>query len=162
MEVGTINIEVPNLRCGDCEYFLVNADMDNVESKCKRIDHKKIQFAVPFFKSYDCNQFSGCICSDFKPNEHRKHTCENWTNFEDYWKLYVEQWLPYQNMNKNKGFVLNRNTEVRYYVPLLKFVYGDMFQGGKLMAVEKVYYKRCNTGCGYKLVREKINGIEVE
>jgi hypothetical protein len=159
-----IDDEAPNLTCGSCKYFLVNADMDSVQSKCKRIDHKKIKFAVPWFKSYDCGQNAGCICSDYEPAKWCKYTYEHWTNFDDYWKLYVEQWLPYSNTNTTKSFTLHNNTDINYKVPLLDYVYGNMIDGNKLKAIEKEYYKqdRNPKGYGYRLIHEKIDGVEIE
>ena len=53
-------------RCGTCAYFKVNADMPNVESTCKRIDHKN--FVDPWFKkTYVVTNFLERICSDFIP-----------------------------------------------------------------------------------------------
>ena len=42
--------------CGECKYFNVKASLPGVESTCKRLDHKMVKFAGPWFKSYDCGQ----------------------------------------------------------------------------------------------------------
>lgn len=68
--------------CGDCEFFRVNADRE--ESRCKRIDHKRIRFYVPWFKSYDCGQRSAVMCADFKPAKWHKYLYEHWTDPVDY------------------------------------------------------------------------------
>lgn len=39
--------------------------------------------------------------------------------------------------------------------------YGTMWNGNKLKAVEKRYYKRTQSGFGYKWIIEKIDGVEV-
>jgi hypothetical protein len=144
--------DVEHYHCGDCEFF----------HSCKRIDHANVKFAVPWFKSYDKNQFSGIICSDFCPAQWNVYAHKNWNGFEYYWPRYVEQWLPYSNTNSLVFFTLHDDTSVRYGVPLMNFVYGDMFDGDLLKAVEKVYYKRSNSSpIGYKLVHEKINGINI-
>jgi hypothetical protein len=88
-----------------------------------------------------------------------KYANEHWTCFEDYWKYYVEQWLPYQNTNKNIYFTLHDDTSIRYGVPLMDFVNGTMIENGLLKAIEKVYYKQTRTGFGYRLVREPIEGV---
>lgn len=154
---------LPNLSCGDCKYFNGMAELDNVKSTCKRIDHKIIKFAVPWFKSYDCGQYSHCICSDFEPAKWRVDVCKHWTNFEDYWKLYVQEILPYGNTDTTVAFTLHNNTKIRYEVPLLDFVYNHMINGNILNAIEKVYYKIDSDpkGFGYKLIHEKIKGVEI-
>ena len=89
-------MDVDNLRCNECEFYRVDADRN--ESLCKRIDHKRVKFAVPWFKSYDCDH--GCICSDFKPVEYYPAVYKNWQEvggFKKWWPLWVEQWLPYKN-----------------------------------------------------------------
>ena len=144
--------DVNNYHCGSCQYY----------HACKRIDHKTIQFAQPWFKSYDCNQFSGCICSDFEPGAWHKNACDTWQGFEHYWPRYVEQWLPYADTKKLIYFTLNSDTSIRYGVRLLDFVYGTMIDDNMLKAVEKVYYKKTKGGIGYKLIREKINGVTIQ
>ncbi len=145
-----------------CKYFKVNADQEHVMSECERIDHKKIKFAVPWFKSYDCGQHS-IICSDFLPAKWCVSTYKEWTCFEDYWVYYLNQWLPYHNTNTTIAFTLNGDTDVRYHVPLLVYVYGDMIKNNKLMAVQKSYYKqdRLPNGFGYKLIVEPISGVDI-
>lgn len=163
MERSVFIKEVDNYHCGDCKYFKVNAEQENIVSTCKRIDHKKIKFTIPFFKSYNCGQFASMICSDFQPHDWNLNACKEWTSFEDYWDAYVEQWLPYKNTNKTTAFTLKGDTSVRYHVPLLDYIYGRMIKDNKLMAVEKSYYKqdRSPTGFGYKLIVEPIKGVDI-
>ena len=144
--------DVENYHCGHCKYY----------NNCKRIDHVTIQFAKPWFKTYDRNQFSGNICSDFEPADHCTHACKTWTGFEDYWPKYVEQWLPYSNTDVLVYFTLNGDASVRYGVKLLDFVYGTMFDGNVLKASVKTYYKKTRDGFGYKLIKEKINGVTIQ
>lgn len=159
--------EVSNLRCRDCKYYLVTADQRMTKSRCKRLDHKKIKFAVPWFKFYDCD--FGTICSDFKPNKHFPAIKQEWEElggFENWWPLWVKQWLPYQNTDKLVYFVLNDNEDVRYGVRLLDYVYGNLFrEDGKFNAVEKEYYVRHKKSekhpTGYELVHEEIDGVEI-
>jgi hypothetical protein len=156
-----IGQDVPNLHCGHCKYFRVDADRN--ESLCKRIDHKTIQFGRPWFKSYDCNQHSGTICSDFLPAELWINIFKEWRGFEEYWSNYVKQWLPYKNTEMLIPFFLNGDTDNKYMVKLIDFVYGNMIEGNKLKAVQKVHYKhdRDPQGYGYKLIKESINGVGI-
>ena len=154
----------PHFGCGDCLYFKVNADMDNVESLCKRIDHKNIKFAVPFFKAYDCGQMYHIPCGDFIPKHLDYADAKEWTNFNDFWAVYVEAWLPYGNENITVPFTINGDTSVRYHVPLKKFIDGTMIIDDVLQAVEKEYVKRAKIEYGiqlYEIVHEKISGVKI-
>lgn len=156
--------DVGNYHCGNCKYFNVKADLEGVESTCKRIDHKKVKFYKPWFKSYDCNQHNGIICSDFIPADWCVSAVKEWRGFEEYWENYVEQWLPYRDTNTFVSFFVNGDTETAYRVRLMDFVNGTMIEKGILKAFEKMYYKRDRNpnGFGYKLVHEPINGIAIE
>lgn len=145
----------PHVGCKDCAYFKVNADLNGIESICKRIDHKKVKFAIPRFKSYDC----GCFhipCGDFIPKHPEHADFKDWTNFNDFWKVYVETWLPYGNENITVAFTINGDTSVRYHVPLSKFIDGTMIIDGVLQAIEKTYYAH-----HYNIVHEKIDGVVI-
>lgn len=143
--------DVDNYFCGDCEHF----------NNCKRIGGKPIKFAKPFFSCDDVQERRGTICAEFIPKRQKVEAIARWTSFDDYWAAYVEQWLPYKDTNKNVYFTLNGDTSIRYGVPLMDFVNGTMIVGDALMAVEKMYYRRSHSGFGYKLVREKIDGVKI-
>lgn len=135
----------------------MNADRE--ESYCKRIDHKSVQFFRPWFKSYDCGQYSGIICADFVPASWCINAVKEWNGFDEYWENYIEQWLPHSNTNRSISFFINGDTSVSYQVKLLDFVYNTMFDDhGGLKAISKQFYKRDKTSpVGYRLITEKIN-----
>ena len=143
----------PHLRCIDCAFFNIRADLPGEVSQCKRIDHKLIRFAVPWFKSYDCN---GPICADFKPRNPEYADLRNWTNYDD-WAMAREHRLS--------GFIwftINNDTHIRYGVPVRLFVYGGMVDGSILKATRKRYYKRSRKSpIGYELITEEIDGVQV-
>lgn len=141
-------MDVPNYHCRDCIHF----------RQCKRIDHTVVKFAVPWFKTYD-GDFH-IVCSDFTPRWQAPDY--PWTGFEDYWKVYVEQWLPYSNTNIRVYFTIHGDASIRYGVPLMDYVNGSMFDGNILKAVEKMYYKQVRTGFGYRLIREPIEGVMID
>ena len=144
-----------HLGCGDCEYCNSKADMDGVESQCKRIDHKHLQFAVPWFKSYDCGQLSGITCADFKPLEIRKWLYEHWVSIDDYMRAYEEiEGKPY--VRGYLGLCIDKDTSVRYYVNYKDFFYNKFLnEDGSLKWVKKCYYKRSKKSpTGYELVWE--------
>ena len=153
-------IEVSNLRCRNCRFFNCRADMKGVESTCKRLDHKTIRFAVPWFKSYDCD--FGTICSNFEPRDGQTAIKKEWEDlggFSGWFPLWIEQWRG----GKTDGllyFTLGEDTNVRYGVKFLDYVYGKMIIDGELQAVEKMYYRKhriCKEyPTGYELVHEVI------
>lgn len=53
----TTNDDWIRIECQHCLYHKSNADMENVQSTCKRLDHKHLRFAKPVFKCYDCEDF---------------------------------------------------------------------------------------------------------
>ena len=161
MNIQHIDDSCARFCCGNCEHYKHPYD-----GGCqKRIDHKRVKFAKPWFKSYDGNQHRGTPCSDFVPSALNVCESKRWTTFDDYWLLYVRDWLPYSNTEVLTYFTLGDDTSIRYGVRLLDFVYGNMFDGAILKAVEKMYYKRRNrtkeNSFGYELIREKIDGVEV-
>lgn len=151
----------PHLGCQDCKYFRVNADRE--ESICKRIDHKSIKFAKPWFKSYDCGA-SHIICRDFEPKHPEYTDFESWKGFDDYWKVFKEAWLPNSKaiIRTSVAFTLHDDTSIRYYVLLTDFINGTFIKDGKLLAFEKKYYKQSRKSpIGYELITEKIDGVEI-
>lgn len=136
--------EFLRVSCGQCVYFNVKADMADVESTCKRLDHKHLRFAVPWFKSYDCGQSNGYICREFVPDAAlHPYLAAHWEGFEEKKGLL--------------GLVVDGDTSVRYMVRCKDFADGTFLNDdGSLKWVEKVYYKRCRTSpLGLRLIREK-------
>lgn len=146
----------PHLGCGDCLYGCLKWSKDGYESECKRIDHKTVQFAKPWFADYFSSAHWHIPCSDFQPRNPDYADLREWTNFKDFWRAYVRVWLPYSNEDITLGFVLKRNQDIRYKVPLKRFVFGTMIKGNILRAVEKEHYTRSGT------VYEKIDGVLID
>lgn len=152
-----INENCPNYKCKDCKHF-----GNFTKGYCnKRIDHKQIEFAVPWFKSSP--EEVGFPCSEFEPSEIHVWDLKNyWTNWENWYADYKDTWLRGKdNSNKLCYFTLNGDRSVRYGVLISDYIYGTMIENNKLKAIEKMYYKRTKDGFGYKLIREKINGIDL-
>lgn len=147
--------DVDNLHCGDCKYF--GFDSPGHTPCQKRIDHKTVRFSVPWFKSYDCNQHIGVICSEFEPKSVYKSIFQTWRGFDYYWTRYVEQW----NTPRYMSFILDGNKKIRYNVKTEDFVFGNLFVDGKLNAYERVY---CvldrKSPIGWRLVQEPWNPTE--
>lgn len=144
--------------CGSCKHFNVRADMDGVESTCKRIDHKHIQFAKPWFKSYDCGQYTRTMCNDFEPDEGHVYLYKHWTDPIDY--------ACKGDESRIKGKIwlcLDKDQSVRYAVTMRDFWYGTFLnEDGSLKWIEKMYYKRSKKSpIGYVLVREDHEGNRI-
>lgn len=144
-EFFDINI---HLGCGDCKYCDPCADLDGITSKCKRLDHKHFQFAVPWFKSYDCGQHSHGICYDFKPKD---------------WELWIKrhfkkEFLDNKDFKENQyvGICIDKNQKIRYYVSAKDFYYNTFLNSdGSLKWIKKMYYKKSTRSpIGYELITE--------
>lgn len=138
------------LSCGGCVYCNPSADLDSVESTCKRLDHKHLQFAKPWFKSYDCGQRGGCICSDFKPKE-----WQLWL-----YRHYKKDFLNHLNLKGYIPLCIDKDWSIRYYVKKKDF-YNNTFldADNNPKWVFKKYYKQSRKSVtGYKLITEYKDG----
>lgn len=156
--------DCPHVGCRDCKYYKVNADLKSVESTCKRIDHKRIKFVDRPLCAYDCGAFH-TPCNDFIPANPEYADFKEWTNFEDFWPVYVKAWLPYEDVDTQVYFTLNGDDDIRYGVPLLSFVDNTMISDGVLHAIDKAYFRRGYADHGihlYELVHEPINGVVID
>ena len=135
------------LQCGQCKYFKVDADRS--VSTCKRLDHKHIKFAVPWFKSYDCGQYSGSVCRDFEPSDLVPWLKEHWISWDDYWEG--------EELKGTISLVLDGDTSIRYVVSRKDFTDGTFLDAdGNLKWIEKTYYKQSRKSpTGYILVHER-------
>lgn len=150
--------------CGDCKNF------GTYPNYCtRRIDHKKIEFAAPWFR---CDpEAGGMICCEFEPKGIFVYDLKNyWTNYENWqtdWYDTQYDYLTEEQREEKKDnsivwFTLNGNTNIRYGVRAKDYIYNTMYDGNKLKAVKKIYYKKTKEGFGYKLMREDIDGVEIE
>lgn len=153
----------PNFKCGDCKFHSVNADRDGYVSQCKRIDHKLLKFATPWFKSYDCG-FHHMICSDFEPRSNDSADYLDWDGFEKAFPVWVQAWLPY-GKKRDIPFVIKGHSKIRYYVPFDAFVYGPLVIDRVLQATHKSFQVRSKKEYGvqlYTIKTEEINGETIE
>ena len=143
--------EVLRVSCGQCIYFKVNADLPHVTSMCKRLDHKHLQFALPWFKSYDCGKGWGGICREFEPDAMlHPDLAKNWQGYDARFP---------EGQKGLMGIIADGDTSVRYMVEKEKFADGSfLLADGNLDYVEKMYYRRCKPDAahplGYMLVHE--------
>lgn len=148
---GSLQDMCYHVGCGYCKYCDPCANMEGQESRCKRLDHKHIQFAVPWFKSYDCGQLSAIMCADFKPVKWSKYLYEHWTSPIDY--------AANGDESRIRGYVglcLDGDQSVRYYVTMKDFWFNTFTNpDGSLKWVKKMYYKQSRSSpTGYKLITE--------
>lgn len=146
-EIEAIRDECCHVGCGSCAHFNFGSN-PGVASTCKRLDHKMIQFAVPWFKSYDCGQFSAHMCSDFKPDSMSKWLAAHWPGTDAYVGEIPE--------NKLMWLVFNGNKEVRWAVKTKEFYDGSFINAdGTVRCYGKQYYRKCKESpLGLKLVTE--------
>lgn len=145
-----LDYEPEKYNCRSCKYF---------ENGCKRVDGKKVNFAK---NPFSCQAYGLYVCCDFELKDNRVYSKRNWIDFETYFKEFLEVWFHRNPATTKVYFVLNGNEEIRYGVLLKDYIYNNMYVGNKLKVVEKMYYKKTHTGFGYKLIREKINGVTIK
>lgn len=150
--------DCPRFFCIHCAKWSVDADRKC--GQCPKLDHKKVKFYKPYFKCYDCGMHH-LICSQFTPRNPEYADFQNWTGFDDYWKVYEQAWLTDASRNRGVAFVLDDNYDIMYYVPLETWLYGEIIQNGVLMATTKAYHKRTvkDGWTHYPMVYEAINGV---
>jgi hypothetical protein len=123
--------------------------MEQVQSQCKRLDHKTIQFRTPTFKSYDCN---GRICSDFRPSPNYKFFYNNWHD------RYIRFYVPKEH--ETIALRVKGESEVDYHVSYLDF-FNNTFKNedGSLKWLYKEYYIQSRySPFGYLLIKEFPDG----
>ena len=152
--INSIKDNIGCVRCGDCKWFHVKADLEGFESTCKRLDHKKYRFVKSCFRSYDCGAFNQQICRDFEPDGLYKYLAEHWTSFDD--------WVGEISEKTKIGIVIDGNDSIHYYVKYKDFADGTFLDAdGNLKWVERCFYKRCSydkSPIGYVLVHETPEG----
>ncbi len=126
-EVERLRDEFSCITCGMCKHFKVRADIDGEDSNCKRLDHKKVRFHEPWFKSYDCGQFGQKICGDFNPDFSSAPALEKlWLGID----AYVGE-IPDKELI---GLRLKRDPDKIYRVKYKEF-YDGSFSDGKTIRV---------------------------
>ena len=151
----------PHISCGQCIWFTPTANMDWVESSCKRLDHKKYQFAVPWFKSYDCGQYGGICCRDFSPRKDSVYLYNHWKGFDDYFGEIKDTSaeIILDNLRSTKGLIglcVDKDQSVQYYVKSTDFINNTFLdEEGNLKWIKRCYYKQTRKSpLGYELIYE--------
>ena len=155
--------ECPCYFCKDCAHFKFITPQ-NLHGCTHRFDHSKMEFAHLWFNHFP--EENGPACRDFQPNGLYKAALPYWHGFDHYLEWRRRQYIEdigeerYAIRAKNKkppliGFELKQEPNVRYYVRLEDYINGTMWDGNKLKAVEKGYYKRTKSDFDYKWIQEK-------
>ena len=89
---------------------------------------------------------------------------KDWTNFEDYWKIYKEAWLTDSVKNRGVAFTVDGENNKMFFVPLETWLYGEVIKDGILQANTVCYFvrKKINNTMLYSPVYEAINGVCVD
>lgn len=123
--------------CDSCKYCNPKADIDGVESPCKRLDHKHYSFAKATFYSYDCGYRNGCKCSDFEPRESCVWLYNHWN------KEYINEYISRIDEVSIIYLCIDHNWDVRYAIRKTDFVNGTFLNpDGSLKWLRKEYYKQ--------------------
>lgn len=162
--------QCPAYRCKDCKHFKFTNSIDP-HGCTHRFDHAKMEYAHPWFVNVP--EERGTPCSDFEPNGLYPAALPYWHGYE-HWREWMRRQSreddprPQEMIDKlSEGCIPHitfepKGEEVRYRVRLEDYVYGTMFEGNKLKAYEKIYYKKTKEGFGYKLTHEKIDGVIID
>jgi len=151
----------PNFSCCCCAKWKIDAERN--ECICPKLDHKKVKFYIPYFKCYDCGMHH-VICGEFVPKYPHYADFKDWTNFEDYWKVYEKAWLTDGMKNRGIGFTVDGDGEKIFFVPLETWLYGEVVKDGILQATTMGYHVRkiINGVTHYPMMYEVINGVCVD
>ena len=144
-----------HLGCGDCKYHQPDAQYRD-DTTCKRLDHKHLQFAVPWFKSYDAGQMNAVTCAEFEPKPIAKWLCDHWVSIQDYMESY-ERVEGKKYLHGHIGLCIDGDQSVRYYVKRSDFFNGTFVDSdGNLRWEFRKYYKQSRKSpTGYYLVTEE-------
>lgn len=156
--------ECPRYKCKDCIHFKARLPSNDYKGCTYRFDHSKMEYAHSWFVS--CPEDYGPICSDFEPNGLYKAALPYWHGIAHYleWRKRQDAELQggeYHEKEVRIGFEISSHPEERYYVKFDDYFYGKMWEGDKLKAFMKKYYRRTKRGFGYELVTENIDGVIV-
>lgn len=149
----TTNDDWIRIECQHCLFHKSNADMENVQSTCKRLDHKHLRFAKPVFLSYDCGAFQINTCADFEPHPKRVPWLYN------HWGEVKQQIIPYSDSTVI-SLNVDGDTETRWAIKALDF-YNNTFlnNDGSLKWLYKYYTKQSRRNViGYETYYETPDG----
>ena len=146
--------------CEGCNYCVYKDLHDTGTCKREKID--KYIFFKPFFK---CDRFDRTLfCKDFHPSPICIHLLKTWID-ADHYKNQLEaesERYKYIHEHSHVAYRLNGNDNVLYCVRWRDFYNGNLIRpDGKFNAYEKLYYMGTRKNCGYKLIREQIDGVEL-
>lgn len=140
--------------CDSCKFCKPNADMDGIESPCKRLDHKHYSFSKAIFYSYDCGQRNGCICSDYEPKDNHLWLIKHFK--PEFLKELNKRISPHATV----GICIDHDWELRYYVTMSDFFNNTFInEDGTLKWIYRGHYRKTRKNpIGYEYVWEYPDG----
>ena len=154
----------PSLKCRDCIYCNIRADLDGktVDSHCP-INHKEVKLSRPWFASYDVG--NGHICKNFAPSRLLKWLYDRWEGLDRYYAdmgqilrsdgysdTQIHRYLP--PFNTTLSLNLNNNNDIRYGIDMNDYFNCNVNEETNISI--KNYMKQTRTSpYGYKRVVEK-------
>lgn len=139
-------MEVNNLRCSDCKR----------SKDCPNLLNKRISLAKPTFLC----QATCYPCLKFQPTSELYE--EETIDMNIWWQEFERQWLPKPISSSTVALNIDGDTNVLYHVRLSDWIDGTIFDGEKLKVTYKTYYKQTRKHCGYELVKETSQWIELK
>lgn len=156
----------PSLKCRDCVYCNIRAELDGetVDSHCP-INHKEIKLSRPWFASYDVG--NGHICKNFAPSKTCKWLYDRWEGLDKYYAdmeqilssegysdIQIHRYLP--PFNTTLSLNLNNNNDIRYAINMNDYFNCNVSESTNILM--KSYMKQSRKSpWGYKRVTEKFN-----
>jgi hypothetical protein len=127
---------------------------------CKREKLGKYEFKKKAFSSIRaCDGF----CKDYIPSPWCKRILETWVDAVHFKEQLKAEDGEYCFDSRYVAYVVNGEKDVWYHVRYADFYNGNLIRpDGKFNAYEKVYYKRVKRYFGYKLITEKVDGVELK
>lgn len=152
----------PSLKCRDCAYCNIRAELD--DSHCP-INHKEIKLSRPWFASYDVGNCH--ICKNFAPSRVCKWLYDRWEGLDRYYAdmeqilrsdgysdTQIHRYLP--PFNTTLSLNLNNNNDIRYYINMNEYFNCNVNKATNILM--KSYVKQARKSpYGYKRVTEKFN-----
>lgn len=127
---------------------------------CKREKLGKYEFGKNAFLSI---RTCGGFCKDYIPSPWCKWILKTWVDADHFKEQVKVEDGEYYFEPRFVTYVVNGEKDVWYRVRYDDFYNGNLIRpDGKFNAYEKVYYKRVKTGFGYKLITEKVDGVELK
>lgn len=130
------------------------------EGTCKREKVGSYVFKKNPFSAERCCLY---YCKDCVPPSSHKYIMARWINADHYREQEKAELGEHYRKPRYVSYIVNSDKDTYYHVRYDDFYNGNLIRpDGKFNAYEKQYYKRVRTGCGYRLITEEVDGVELK